>query len=129
MTFTFSDAKRKTGKWLAGLVLLLGASTATYAQYYPGSGYGYDPYDEERQHTRTEKHALKHHQQEERYVYGNGRALREHQRQERRQLKHEQRYERNTGDRIHGYYGNQGYNDHHDRGYRDQYEYDRYYPR
>ena len=104
MTFTFSHLKRASRTLLSGMVLLLGASTVTYAQYYPGYGYGQS---DDRHHERAEKHSLKHHQQDERYQYGNSRDLRDHQREERRQLKHEQRYERHTGERIHGAYGDQ----------------------
>ena len=74
-----------------------GYAPGYYAQVQRGTyGYSFDDgyrYDN-RGHERAEKRALRNHQEEERWYYGNSRALREHQRQERHDLKHEQRHER-----------------------------------
>ena len=58
---------------------------------YRGRAYGYDP---EREHERAERRALRRHQMEERWEYGNSHELREHQRDEHHNLKHEQWHER-----------------------------------
>ena len=111
----FSNLKDTVRSFVGGILFLaLGASTVAYGQ----SWYDYG-YDRERQHERAEKHALKHHQEAERYEYGDSYALHQHQREERRRLKQEQRYERHTGERIHGY------GDRYDDRYRDRYD-DRY---
>ena len=67
-----------------------------------GSGYGSYGYNPDREHRRSEQHALSHHQQEERWQYGSSEALRDHQRQEKHDLKHEQWHERH-GDSDAGY--------------------------
>lgn len=71
-----------------------------YYRAYPGSygyggpAYGYRSYDPERAHERAERRALRQHQREERWQYGDSEELREHQIQERRDLEHEQWHER-----------------------------------
>jgi len=82
-----------------------GYAQGYYAQAQRGDGYAYDNgyrYYDNRAHERAEKRALRNHQEEERWYYGNSHALRDHQRQERRDLKHEQRHER-YGDYDAGY--------------------------
>ena len=82
-----------------------GYAPGYYAQVQRGRyGYSYNNayrYDN-RTHERAEKQALRNHQEEERWYYGNSHAPRDHQRQERRDLKHEQRHER-YGDYDAGY--------------------------
>jgi hypothetical protein len=99
-----SHLLRKAALWIAPVALLGGASV--YAQdhdFY--QGYNFDDYNHAtRHHQRYEKHALKDHQREERYYYGNSWELRQHQREERHGLKHHQRDERD--DR---YYNRDGY--------------------
>lgn len=65
---------------------------------YGGDDYGYRGraygYDREREHERAERRALRRHQMEERWEYGNSEDLREHHMQEHQNLKHEQWHER-----------------------------------
>ncbi len=78
-----------------------------YERPYRG-GYGYPGrdrdwrYDRERAHEHAEKHALRSHQQEERWEYGDSEEVREHQIREHRGLQHEQWHERH-GDPDAGY--------------------------
>ena len=96
--------------WFAPVALLGGSSMK--AQW--SSPYGStDEYNESRHHQHNEKHAIKDHQRQERYLYGNSWELRRHQQEERHQLKHHQRDERRYGEvdgygrsnRDDGYYG------------------------
>ncbi len=63
-----------------------------YGYSGPAYGWGYNP---ERAHRRAEREALRQHQLEERWQYGDSGELWEHQYQEHRDLKHEQWHERN----------------------------------
>jgi len=99
---------------LLGLILIAGASafaqtrfSFSIGSYRPGynaaapgyysSTWGNEGDYADKRHRRAEQRALRHHQAEERYMYGDSWELREHQAQERRQLRHEQRHERNGG--------------------------------
>ena len=78
-----------------------------YYRHYPQSygygrpSYGYESpsygswgYDPEREHAHAERHALRNHQMEEQWQYGDSEELRRHQMQEHRNLEHEQWHER-----------------------------------
>jgi hypothetical protein len=81
--------------WLAPIALL--GRTTMNAQW--SSPYGYtDDYSESRHHQHGEKHFIKGHQRQERFLYGNSWELRRHQQKERHELKHHQRDERRYGD-------------------------------
>jgi len=68
-------------------------SYGSFNRGWGGAGYwGESP---ERRHERAEWHGLHNHQQQERFLYGDGPELREHQAQEQWELRHEQWHERN----------------------------------
>jgi hypothetical protein len=97
---------RKAAFWIIPLGLL--SATAANAQWAQPYGY-YDDYDHAmRHHERDEKRALKQHQREERWYYGDSWALRQHQREERHELQHHQRHERGYGE-LKGFYDRRGY--------------------
>ncbi len=90
MTFRMTLPLRNALLWIAPLALLSGNSAkAQWASPYA--------YQDEHAHHHDEKHAIKDHQREERYLYGNSWELRRHQQEERHQLKHHQRDERRYG--------------------------------
>ena len=93
---TKSPILRNTLFWIAPLALLSGSSLS--AQWSSPYGYQDDYHGEARRHQHDEKHAIKDHQREERYLYGNSWELRRHQHEERHQLKHHQRDERRYDD-------------------------------
>lgn len=104
-----SNLLRRTVLWIAPLGLL--GATSLHAQWAQQYGY-YGGYDHAlRHHQRDEKRALRDHQREERWYYGDSWTLRQHQREERHDLKHHHQRERG-----YDYYGRDGY---YDRGWPD----------
>ena len=101
--------------WIGSLGLLGGTIAYAHDPYRNPNydyGYGYDYNRDVRDHQRDEKRALRNHQEEERYQYGDSWALREHQREERRELRGHQRGERYqfwNGWNPNGYYDRGGY--------------------
>jgi type II secretory pathway component PulJ len=79
MKFKGYSLKSALGALAIGAAILLGGSEMAYAQDY---------------HQRHEREELREHQLQERYHYGDSRALREHQRRERFELDSHQRFER-----------------------------------
>lgn len=118
MTFAINGHLfRKAVLWVAPLGLL--SATALNAHWEPSYGY-YDDHDYGvRGHQRDEKRALKQHQRQERWYYGDSWALRQHQKEERRRLKHHQWRERDHDDSD-GYRWRDGYRD---RGWYDDRRY------
>ncbi len=113
-----SQLFRKAALGVATLGLLGGTIAYAHDPYHDRNydyGYGYYDYDRDaRHHQRDEKRALRQHQEEERYQYGDSWELREHQREEQRDLRRHQRGERfqfwNGRDaNSNGYYDRGGY--------------------
>jgi hypothetical protein len=111
-----SQLFKKPALWIGSLGLLGGIAAYAHDPYQNRNndyGYGYYDYDGDlRHHQRDEKRALRQHEEEELYQYGDSWALREHQREERRELQRHQRGERfqfwNGWDRN-GFYDRGGY--------------------
>src|SRR5262245_18214773 len=99
-----TNVRKWVGLLAFSITLLLANNAVSYAHepYYDGRSDRFWT-DERQLHQQTEKRALKEHQSQERFYYGNNSALRAHQRREREELRRHQWNENRRGDRYYRY--------------------------